>query len=125
MTMLVTLEQAKRHLYIDVDDTSRDEDVMDKIEEASAAVARYLKTSAAGFLNSAGLIVTDSPNGSVVLDSPSVHIPFEVRAATLQMLTALFENRGDDGGEASRFQQGYLPPSVTALLYPLRDPTCA
>lgn len=124
MTMLVTLEQAKRHLYIDLADTSRDDDIMDKVEEASAAVASYLKQNAAGFLDSSGLIVTDS-SGTVATDSPAVNIPYQVRAATLQLLTALFENRGDDGGELSKFEQGYLPPAVTALLYPLRDPALA
>jgi len=124
MTTLVTLAQAKRHLYIDEADASRDDDVMDKIEEASAAVISYLKTNAAGFLDSSGLIVTDS-SGAPVTDSPAVHIPYQVRAATLQLLTALFENRGDDGGALSKFEQGYLPPVVTALLYPLRDPALA
>lgn len=124
MTMLVTLEQAKRHLYIDQADTSRDDDVMDKIEEASAAVISYLKTSAAGFLDSSGLLQVDS-SGNPVLDSPSVHVPYQIRAATLQLLTALFENRGDDGGALSKFEHGYLPPAVTALLYPLRDPALA
>ncbi len=124
MTMLVTLAQAKRHLYIDESDTTRDEDIMDKIEEASAAVISYLKDSAAGFLDSSGLLAVDT-NGVPVLDSPSVHIPFQIRAATLQMLTALFENRGDDGGAASNFNGNYLPPSAVALLYPLRDPALA
>lgn len=124
MTMLVTLEQAKRHLYIPVSSTAHDEDIADKIEEASAAVISYLKTNAAGFLDSSGLLVTDT-SGNVATDSPAVHIPFQVRAATLQLLSALFENRGDDGGAASKFEPGYLPPAVTALLYPLRDPTLA
>lgn len=124
MTMLVTLAQAKRHLYIDEADTSRDDDIMDKIEEASAAVISYLKQSAAGFLDSSGLLAVDS-SGTPVLDSPAVHVPFQIRAATLQLLTALFENRGDDGGAASKFEHGYLPPSVIALLYPLRDPALA
>lgn len=124
MTMLVTLEQAKRHLYIDLDDDTHDESIIDKVEEASAAVISYLKTNAAAFLDSSGLLV-DSPQGVPITDSPTVHIPFQVRAATLQLLTALFENRGDDGGAASKFEQGYLPPVVTALLYPLRDPALA
>lgn len=124
MTALVTLAQAKRQLYIDLDNTNHDDDLMDKIEEASAAVISYLKTSAAGYLDSSGLLQVDSA-GAAVLDSPNVHIPFQVRAATLQMLTALWENRGDDGGAASKFEHGYLPPSVTALLYPLRDPALA
>jgi hypothetical protein len=124
MTMLVTLEQAKRHLYIDIADTDRDADIMDKVEEASAAVISYLKDSAQGFLDSSGLLGVDS-SGQPLLDSPGVVIPFQVRAATLQLLTALFENRGDDGGAMSKFEQGYLPPAVTALLYPLRDPALA
>lgn len=124
MTMLVTLAQAKRHLYIDESDTTHDDEIMDKIEEASAAVISYLKDSAAGFLDSSGLLAVDS-SGTPVLDSPSVHVPFQIRAATLQLLTALHENRGDDGGAASKFEANYLPPSVVALLYPLRDPALA
>jgi hypothetical protein len=105
---LVTLDQAKAHLYVDSD--GADEDIEAKIEEASAAVVTYLGAGAT-FLDSSGL-----PNGE---------IPYQVRAATLQLLTALYENRGDDGGTLSQFMQGYLPPVVTALLYPLRDPALA
>jgi hypothetical protein len=122
MTMLVTLEQAKAHLYIDGDD--HDAQVTEKVEEASAAVISYLKDAAQEFLDSSNLLNVDS-SGQVITDSPSVFIPFQIRAATLQMLTALWENRGDDGGEMSKFSQGYLPPAVTALLYPLRDPALA
>lgn len=124
MTQLVTMAQAKRHLYIDEDDTSRDEDILDKIEEASAAVISYLQSHADDFTSTGGIINLDS-NYEVVPDSPGVHVPFQIRAATLQLLTALFENRGDDGGAQSKFEPGYLPPSVTALLYPLRIPVIA
>jgi hypothetical protein len=122
MTMLVTLAQAKKHLYIDGDD--HDEEVIEKIEEASGAVISYLKDGAEEFLDSSNLLNIDT-SGNVITDSPAVFIPFQIRAATLQMLTALWENRGDDGGEKSKFAHGYLPPSVTALLYPLRDPAIA
>lgn len=102
----ISLEQAKRHLYIDELDTSRDVDVQDKLDEAFAAVVNYMKLQ---------------PEQWIVNPAQA----FAIRSATLQMLTVLFENRGDDGGEASKFERGYLPWSVTALLYPLRDPALA
>lgn len=115
MTMLVTLAQAKKHLRIDWDHD--DDDVSWKIEEASAAVINYLGEQAYQFLDSSLMVVEDTSEEAI--------IPHAVRAATLQLLTALYENRGDDGGTLSKFQMGYLPPSVTALLFPLRDPAIA
>jgi hypothetical protein len=115
MPLIVTLEEAKVHLHIDADFTDSDTDITEKIHQASAAVIAYLK-GVPDWLDS---------SGEVVEDSPGVFIPWQIRAATFQLLTALFENRGDDGGEASKFSQGYLPPAVTALLYPLRDPALA
>jgi len=114
VTMLITLDQAKAHLRIDSDDG--DEELEEKIEEASAAVISYLKSAAEDFLDTSG--EPRQSGGKPV-------VPWQVRAATLQLLTALYENRGEDGGAMSKFEQGYLPPSVTALLYPLRDPSLA
>lgn len=113
MVMLVTIDRAKQHLYVDGDEA--DELIEDEIEEASAAVISYLGDGAT-FLDSSG-------EPTIVAGEPVV--PYQVRAAVLQLLTALHENRGDDGGTLSQFQQGYLPPVVTALLYPLRDPAIA
>lgn len=114
MTQLVTLEQAKAHLRIDGNDD--DADIERKIEEASAAVVSYLGSAAESFLDT---------GGNPTIDSAGPILPWQVRAATLQLLTALYENRGDDGGATSKFEHGYLPPAVTALLYPLRDPALA
>ena len=113
MPLIVTLEEAKVHLH--VDGTDSDADITEKIHQASAAVISYLKGTP-DWLDS---------SGEVVEDSPGAFVPWQVRAATFQLLTALYENRGDDGGELSKFSQGYLPPAVTALLYPLRDPALA
>ena len=114
--LIVTVEEAKVHLHID--GTDSDADIEEKIHQASAAVVAYLKGTP-DWLDSSGEVIEDS-SGVV----PGT-VPWQVRAATFQLLTALFENRGDDGGEASKFSQGYLPPAVTALLYPLRDPAIA
>lgn len=107
--MLISLEQARAHLRIDTMDDDADLEL--KIHAASAAVANYLGDAADDFLDTDGDPFMDSSG-----DAPFV--PFEVKAATLLMLGALYKDR--DGSE--QFQQGYLPAAVTALLYPLRDP---
>jgi len=113
MTMLVSLEQAKSHLR--VDDDADDLDIERKIMEASAAVVTYLGSSAE-------LLLGLNTGGEPASDSNGPLIPWQVRAATLNMLAALYENRGEDGGEAAQYKDGYLPPVVVALLYPLRTP---
>lgn len=110
--MLVTLAQAKGHLRVDFND--EDNDIELKIKAASAAVLNYLKSGADSFLDSSGDVIEDS-NGPIV--------PAEVQAATLQLVGYFWKYR--DGTPAGAFQMGYLPPDVTALLYPLRDPALA
>lgn len=111
--LIVSLVEGKKHLRIDHDD--EDDMITEYIEQASAAVVNYLK-GVPDWLDS---------SGEVIEDSPGTLVPWPIRAATFQLLTALYENRGEDGGVASKFEQGYLPPAVTALLYPLRDPALA
>lgn len=120
---LLTLEQGKRHLLIDLyeGDSSgadpeaglHDDEVTEKIEEASEAVLAYLKT--ADFLDS---------NGDVDLDSDGKPaIPANVRAATKLMLGYLWEHRDEDAEKA--YQNANLPQGVVAMLTPLRTPTLA
>jgi hypothetical protein len=111
--MLVTLEQAKQHLRIDHDD--EDNDLILKIHAASGAVVNYLKSGADIFLDSNGEPVYDSS------DEP-IGMPFVVKAAVLLILGFLYKDRDENAGDA--YEQGFLPKPVTALLYPLRDPTC-
>lgn len=117
--MLVTLQEAKDHLRIDID--AGDADLTLKIHVASGAVLNYLK--GANILepqrNEAGVIEL-SEAGTVVY---TTDLRFEVRAAVLLMLGYLFKDRDND--ENREYEQGYLPRPVTALLYSLRDPTIA
>ena len=121
--MLVSLEEAKQHLYVvhDSDDTL----ITAQIKAASGIVLNFLKTKR-------GLYEPEyDENGDLVLDSNDDTVPIvdssgqklireEVRAAALIMIGILYRDR--DGSEMQKWETGFLPPPVTALLYPLRDP---
>ncbi len=121
--MLVTLEEAKQHLYVIHDDD--DDLINNQIKASSGIVINFLKTKR-------GLYEPEyDENGDLVLDSNDDTVPVvdssgqklireEVRAATLIMIGILYRDR--DGAEMQKWQTGFLPPPVTALLYPLRDP---
>ena len=98
---LVSLETAKGHLKVDVDDW--DEDIDRKIEQASAVIVDYLKSRADDGWS----------DGTVAVPGP-------VEAATLLMLTHIHENRGNDmkADEA-------LWAAVRRLLERFRDPAYA
>lgn len=111
MIDLITLEEAKAHLYIihDADDA----DLKLKIYGASEAVLDYLKAEGVkNFIGEDGELLKDDEGNSLV--------PFKVKAATLLMLGYLHKDRDDNPGNA--FEHGYLPKPVTALLYSMRDP---
>jgi hypothetical protein len=99
MAAYVTLQQAKRHLNI-VDDASN-ADIDDKVQQASAIIADYLKSR-----------VDDTWDEYTA--------PGNVQAATLLMVTHLSEHRGDDmtGDEA-------MWKAIGRLLMRLRDPAIA
>lgn len=111
--MLISLEQGKRHLRVILDDPDENADIELKIQAASAAVLKYLKSRTNEFLDSSGFIEYDS-------DGEPVGVPANVQAATLLMLGYLYKDRDNNAEQA--YQQGYLPAPVTALLYPDRDP---
>ena len=117
--MLVTLQQAKEHLRIDIGDG--DADLTLKINGASGAVLNYLK-GANRFVRALdvdGEPVVDA-DGKPVYTS---EVLFEVQAAVLLMLGYLNKNRDND--KDHEYESGYLPRPVTALLFPLRDPALA
>jgi hypothetical protein len=96
---LATVEQARARLRLDDDFPEADIDLA--IAGASEAVMCYLKRTTN---------YTDS--------DPA---PPQVVNAVL-ILTGTFI-RDPDGVEANdKWEQGYLPHAITALLYPLRDP---
>src|SRR3546814_5005595 len=75
MTMLVSLEAAKAHLRVDHDED--DNDIALKLQAASAAVLRYLKTEGiADFVDSSGTLPEDS---SGIVEA----VPADVRAAKI------------------------------------------
>ncbi len=113
MVMLVSLEQASARVRRDTDDDDADLTLM--IEGASEMVLNYLKSSV-DFLNSSGEVDLDS-------SGTPVGVPKAVMNATLILVAIMYKNREAES-EASQQQwaMGYLPPAVTAILYPLRDP---
>src|SRR5262245_3336023 len=73
---LVTLDEAKRHLYQEWT-TDNDVDITAKLQQASAIIRDYLKTR----------------NDESWTDTT---VPLPVKAAVLVMLAHLWEDRGDD-----------------------------
>lgn len=114
--MLVTLQQASDHVRRDSDDDDALLELL--VKAASRSVANYLGAQKENVLeyDSEGLPVVDSND---VMDD----VPEEVQAATLFLAGWLYRNRDADPDRA--FGPGNMPAVVTALLYPLRDPTLA
>lgn len=110
---LVTLTETKDHLRIDGDDG--DADLQTKIAAASAAVQSYLKEVSPYVLDGNGEPVLDG-NGQPIVQPV-------VKAATLLLIGYLYRQRDEDSD--NEFEPGYLPRPVTALLYPMRVPSCA
>lgn len=109
MTAIITLAQAKYHLRID--GTDEDTELPSMIASAESAVLNYLKIG-----DVAALAVGSPPE--VPANATNA-----ILAAVLLMLGYLYRLRDVDSDK--EYQQGYLPRPVTALLYPLRDPSCA
>ncbi len=124
---LVTRDEAKAQ----VEATGMDDfDLLldSQIEAASGLVINYMngkRNIYAQEMDSNGDWVFDS-NGrpAYELDSDGKKITrYEVKAAVLMLIGILFRDR--DGEESEKWQQGYLPAPVTALLYNLRTPNIA
>lgn len=126
--MLITLEQAKKHIYVDHD--YDDADITLKIQAASGAVLNYLKGAPIGEpeRDEQGRIQKDS-NGVVVYqyDSNGLVISSQIKSAVCLLVAEFYKNRAaeQDGEVSGQFGYGYLPRPVMALLYPLRDPALA
>lgn len=109
MTLPVTLQQAKDHLRVDTD--AEDGDIGGKLLAAQSAVLNYLKIATLDALAvGSPAVIPDNVDGVVA-------------AATLLMVGYFYRDR--DADDNHEWEQGYLPRPVTALLYPLRDPTVA
>jgi uncharacterized phage protein (predicted DNA packaging) len=115
MTALLTLAVAKRHLRVDHDDD--DEDIQDKIEQASAIVLNYIKRTI-------GTVDPDEPDPGIV-DWDDTTVPKDIKAGVQMMLEDLYDNRMAGSSDNPNIAMGYLPPRVTAILHRWRDPTMA
>ena len=101
--MILSTDQAVAHLRLDPDEAiAAADELADSVAAAEATVLRYLKV--------------------IEADIPDADLPTVV-AATKLMLGYLWRLRDED--EKAEYQQGFLPRPVTALLYPLRDPSLA
>lgn len=107
MIELVTLEQAKAHLRID--DDYGDDDLMLKIQGGSAAILAYIQGSRALIVDEAGVVIQNTETLT------------RVQNALLVLLGLMDRNRG--GEEEEKLKAGYLPLSVTMLIYDLRSPS--
>ncbi len=113
--MLVTVDETKPHLNVDYD--ASDELIEWYIKAASEAVLNYLKDTRYDFTDTSGEILQDSSGADLT--------PFVVKQAVVLLVDEFFAHRGSDGGKEARWEMGYLPPNVMAVLYPLRDPAYA
>jgi hypothetical protein len=126
--MLVSLEEARHNLFIDYSTPEQDADLTLKIKGASNMIKGYLRTWKATWqpvLDEDGEPIIDSQGlPTYELDSQGAHvIRDEVKSATLLLVGVLFRDR--DGTNSKDWEQGYLPFSVTACIYHLRDPALA
>jgi len=107
---LVSLEEAKRQLAIEDDRTDLDIEVADKVEQASWIIMDYLKIE---------MPEEDSPSMSPLsVDIWPLGVPPNIKAATLLVLSELFESR--QSSEAN-----VLSSAVLSLLHRRRDPAMA
>ncbi len=112
--LIVTIQEARDWLHLD--DAETDAVISRALSAASRAVVRYLKWQAGSIL------VIDSPPNSP--PDNLANVVDDVAMAVLMLAGILMKER--DGDEAGDFYElGYLPKPVTALLYPMRDPTIA
>lgn len=102
--MLITLEQAKRHLGIALTDTSRDNDITMKANAASDAILNYLKLDA-----TSPLVAWDDSNARP-----------RWQQATLLLLGRFDQQRGDDEGNDEACWK-----AIERLLIRDRDPALA
>jgi len=107
MIAFVTLDEAKAHLRIDTD--AGDDELQQKIYSASASILDYIQSSRDVLVDDDGEVI----EGTNELD--------RVKMATLLLVGIL--DRVRNGEEETTYHQGYLPFTVTSLIYSLRKPT--
>jgi len=122
-----TLLEAKRQLRVVETDTTQDDHINQLILSASSMVKNYMGDKS---VYEPALDEDDEPvqldsNYEPILESfgdsntaKHERVRPEVKQAVLILISELFKNREGDGN----FEGNYLPATVRAILYPLRDP---
>jgi Phage gp6-like head-tail connector protein len=105
----ITLAVAKQHLR--VDHTDDDADITRKLDQANAIVWDYIKHTP-----------DDEAEGAWAPDALQLLI---IEAATLMVLSKLYDDRNIGEEDNQNVALGYLTPQVTATLHRLRDPALA
>lgn len=117
MSMLVSLAATKERLRYDTD--AEDVDLTFLIEACTQMVLNYLKVDESYFAGS-----EYDTDGQWPTDSDGVLIGAsnfpEVQTATMYLVAVI--KRDPSGVESDKWEHGYLPLPVRAMLYPLRDP---
>lgn len=115
MINLVSIRQARHHLRVTFDETNTEQiyDLEQKIQQASAIIFDYLKIP----IPEQTSPEEDSPTYDYWSSVPTA-IPYDVKAATLLVVSELWENR-----EATTHD--CLSPAVKSLLHRHRDPALA
>lgn len=102
--MIITIEQAARHLRIDdIDDSEVLTDLTDKCVQVTAMVLDYLELDAGTWQDS-----SDEP----------LDVPGQVQAAALIWLGYLWNNR--NGEDSKELETGYIPRAVSNLLWRMK-----
>ena len=110
MADLITLNQARLHLKLDVSDA----DLSLKLEQAEAIVLNYIERS------------DDDGWTAEIAAWTDETVPRPVQAAILLQLGELFRFRGDDAAQdVPKREHGFLAPGIVALLHRYRDPVVA
>jgi hypothetical protein len=112
---LITIEEANDQLRLDLEgDDSSPPDYSDDIRFAEIERMIAAATAAAEDYM-ASYIARETPTWNADTAPP------QVKAATLMILSWLWEHRGDEDADA----EGYLSVAVKSLLHRYHDPVCA
>lgn len=116
---LVSLEVAKT--WLRVDHSADDTVIALLIRATSRAVLNYIGDAQYQFLDTSGEFLLDTD-----FSPPEEIVPEDIRLAVLTHVADRYKNREKtEDPVASEFGYGYLPQTVTALLYAYRTPTIA
>lgn len=121
----VTLCLAKDHLKVDHDED--DFEIERKIEAASSMVKSYIKTTSpyepARDANDDPVLDSAGYSEDAYTEDGELAVRYEVQAATLLLVQLMYDQTLHE--RYAHGHGGFLPPEVSAILYPLRDPTFA